>query len=246
LDATCDPKQIAAWEKEHPGTLWGTPTGEGFDVVDRDLKKLPDGTEVWGGDSLGDAGLGYFLATTPTVITPRGTHQWFRHPAGVYVKSGPLVVAGNPVLGADVKASGGFVLLPPAPNRFWDPLLGPDTPLADLPAWAIMTDTAPAARSTRIQPTGSLDGFCEAVLRRARQEILEAPPGSHFDTLRRIAYHVAGFCDANGMPASIALDELERAALELEGGSPKKALKVVQDAFAAGLRKPYATRERSG
>ena len=246
-DATSNPDDIAEMEKAHPDGLWAMATGavSGIDVVDRDMKQLPDGTTIWGGDSLGDAGLGYFLDETPTVDTPRGLHQWYRHPAGIYVKSAALVVEGRPILGVDILGDGGAAILPPGPQRSWDPILGPDTPLALLPSYAVMADTRPAA-GERIQATGSLDRFCEAVLRQARQTILEAPPGTHFDTLRRVAHHVAGFCDANGMPASLALDEMEQASQELGADDPRKALKVVQDAFAAGLRKPYPPRERLG
>jgi hypothetical protein len=159
------------------------------------------------------------------------------------VKSAPLKINGREVAGIDIKGDGGFIILPPAPGRFWDPILGPDTPLTELPAWAIRENTSIVA-SERIQSTGSLDAYCEAILRRARKAILEAPPGTHFHTLRRVAYHVAGFCDANGMPASVALDEMERASLELAGGDPKKALRTAQAAFAAGLRRPYPSRER--
>src|SRR5215472_11074894 len=150
-DASADPHEIAAMEKTHPDGLWAMATGapSGIDVIDRDLKKLPDGTAIWGGDSLGDAGLGYFLEVTPTVKTPRGIHQWFRHPPGHYVKNAALVVEGRPILGVDILGDGGGAILPPGPQRSWDPILGPDTPLAELPAWAIMEGRAPSAACER-------------------------------------------------------------------------------------------------
>jgi hypothetical protein len=52
------------------------------------------------------------------------------------------------------------------------------------------------------------------------------------------------------MPASLALDEMERAALAQPRSNPcptqKQILKTVGSAFVAGLRKPYPAREWRG
>jgi hypothetical protein len=249
-DAVRDPEKWAAMERAHPYGLWAMPTGEasGFDIVDRDMKKLPDGTAIWGGDSLGDAGLGYFLESTPTVITPRGTHQWFRHPAERYVKSGPLVVAGKPVLGVDIKGSNACVILPPGPGRFWDPILGPGTPLADLPSWAIMERAQPAAAPDVPAPRGDYTAYGEAAIDRIVDEICSAGLGNQEAALNSGAFAIGQLVAGEEIAASYALrlfDWLAPRVQSLDARRPWRAGEIekkLERSYLAGQRRPRSAR----
>jgi hypothetical protein len=139
LDATCDHAQIDAWIKRFDTRVqWAAATGEisGVDAIDIDRREA-DGHVIWGIDSLDAVGIVFSCAPTPTSHTPRGFHQWFRHPAGLFVKSGALKIAGELVAGVDIKADRSSCMLPSGPGRYWDPILGPQTALAPLPWWAI-------------------------------------------------------------------------------------------------------------
>jgi putative DNA primase/helicase len=139
-DATLDLAQIAKWRRRWPEALWAAVMGEAAAVVAIDFDwRVIEGGIVWGIDSLDEAGILYFAATTPTAHTPSGGfHQLFRWP-GRLVKSGPLWLAGKPVPGVDIKGDNSSLILPPGPDRSWDPILGPATPLAALPWWAVMS-----------------------------------------------------------------------------------------------------------
>lgn len=104
LDATTSREQIGKWWEQWPNANIGRPT-EGIAVVDID--PLPDGSaNPWpGGERAGD------ISSCPIVLTPRGgTHRYFRQPPGIKVKSTNSVIAPN----VDIKANGGYVLLPPS------------------------------------------------------------------------------------------------------------------------------------
>jgi hypothetical protein len=138
---------------------------------------------------------------------------------------------------------------------------GPDTtPVTQLPAvaedqvTAFLTAVSPllgaappeAPRPEQPRALGELRPYCEKRLRGARKAILEAPPGQRHRTVLRQAFSVGGLVEGYGMPGGLALDELERAALEQPRSPPKptqtRILKAVRDAFLAGLAKPWRPR----
>jgi hypothetical protein len=250
LDATSDPAVIA--EIAQRDGLWAMATGavSGIDVVDRDLKQLPDGTSVWGGDSLGDAGLGYFLDTTPTVKTPRGEHQWYRHPAGVHVKSGPLVVEDQPVPAVDIKGDGGYVVLPPGPGRSWDPVLGPDTPLADLPAYAVMTNESVTTHQATRPPPAGADFTCygEAAMDGIVANILQAPFGEQESAINGGAYAMGQLAAGGEVGTDFAIatiDWLGGRIPSLDSKRPWRSgalFKKLRAAFVDGMRHPRSAR----
>lgn len=120
-DATTDPEQIRAWWTQEPRANIGMPTGEasGRDAIDEDPRNG------------GDAGP-LCLPPTLTVYTPSGgRHFHYLHPGG-YLKGDNT---GKVAPGIDVKASGGYVVLPPSvvdgkPYRWEDEA----QPLAEMPA----------------------------------------------------------------------------------------------------------------
>jgi hypothetical protein len=132
LDATVDPAVLHRWWTRRSGGIPAITTGEPSGVVALDIDIRPAGS---GFDSLENLGIA-FHPESPTAHTPRGgCAVLFRWPGHV-VKT----VAGMIAPHLDIRADGGSLLLPPGPGRFWDPHLGPDTPLAPMPKWMVIVE----------------------------------------------------------------------------------------------------------
>jgi putative DNA primase/helicase len=123
-DATADPGELArlfhlAPDADGSGVNCGA---SNLIVLDVDTKPGLDGR-----DSLRDAGLPWLEADTPRASTPRGgEHVFF---------SGTLPSRIGVLPGVDVKGTGGYVVLPPAPGRAW---------LADASPWDLSPVPVPA------------------------------------------------------------------------------------------------------
>ncbi len=117
-DATADPAEIRAMFERHPGGQLALATG--FIVIF---------------DADGAEGLAAFLALgkgprTLVARTPRGgLHFYYLAPNGLHIRSkaSPRAVKGGP--GIDIRAYGGFALLPPSAGYTW----ALEHPIADLP-----------------------------------------------------------------------------------------------------------------
>jgi Bifunctional DNA primase/polymerase, N-terminal/Primase C terminal 1 (PriCT-1) len=138
LDATIDPERIEAWWRAHPDLNLAVATGQlsGIFVIDVDgpaaeaeLRRL----EAEHGD----------LPETATVYTPRGIHRWFEYPDAACIRNS----AGKLVPGVDVRATGGFVLVPPSihPSGKKYRWGESETTIAAAPNWLIEKVSAPAS-----------------------------------------------------------------------------------------------------
>jgi hypothetical protein len=130
-DATSDREQIAAWWQEHPKANIGLATGSdaGVLVVDMDVPKgyfgLKELQEQYGK-----------LPPTRTVHTASGgLHYYFQYPADGTTYPNTVGLAEK--IGVDVRAEGGYVVLPPSQlyGRQTYSWATYDTPLAPLPDW---------------------------------------------------------------------------------------------------------------
>ena len=103
-DATTNLKTILDWWKKWPGANIAVGTGEvaGFDVLDIDPRH-------GGNKTLADlvAGHGPLPDTVTTLTGGEGQHLYFRHHLGLKSRNGLLS-------GIDLKADGGYVLVPPS------------------------------------------------------------------------------------------------------------------------------------
>ncbi len=103
--ATGDENQIERWAAEFPGCNWGITTGSesGVFVLDVDgstgVASL-DGLKENNGD----------WPETLSVLTARGTHYYFIYPNGQELRNS----AGRLGSGLDIRAEGGYVLIPPS------------------------------------------------------------------------------------------------------------------------------------
>jgi hypothetical protein len=101
LNASRDPKIVAAWWKKWPGANLGMLTGapSGMVVLDVDPRH-------GGNDSLDDLMAKYGKIDTAEVITGGdGRHLFFRHPGGIVRNS-----AGGIAPGLDIRGDGGYVV----------------------------------------------------------------------------------------------------------------------------------------
>ncbi len=115
--------EIEKWIQEFPGCNWGVVTGgiSGVIVLDVDGKA--------GARSLKECG---DLPITWETTTGRGAHLWFRHP-GEDIRSAVELMPG-----LDVRADGGYVVVPPSVHESGQPYVWEhapwDTPIADAPS----------------------------------------------------------------------------------------------------------------
>lgn len=134
-DASANALRIRYWWRRWPRANIGIPTGaKTFTVLDVDGRNGGDDTLH---DLVAEHG---DLPTTPHVITGSGgSHYWYRSPAvSIVSRAGAL----GP--GLDVKADGGYVIVPPSvhPNTgaeyAWDAFAHvDDVALAEMPTWMV-------------------------------------------------------------------------------------------------------------
>jgi Bifunctional DNA primase/polymerase, N-terminal len=237
-DASSDEQVIVGWWRRWPNAVPSIVTGAPSGIVALDIDIRPDGC---GFDSLDELGVTSH-PDTPTAHTPRGgCAVLFRWP-GQFVKT----CAGELAPHLDIRGDRGSVMLPPGPGRFWDPTLGPDTAIAPMPAWMATANAEMATFSVVRHPISSrrLSRYAEAALDGAVKSIIDAPAGQQRDTLNREIYSIARLVGGGTMPAGLAIEALQWAALRLRSFDPRRPWrpgeldKLVRAAFTDGLAQP--------
>lgn len=137
-DASTDPEQIRAWWSKWPSANVAIAIPADVVVVDIDG---PDGLAALNGE-------GYSLPATARVRTGKGSHHWYRLPAGVVLRN---AVRFLPCV--DLRAVGSYVIAPPSVHPSgavysWDG--SPAKDIAPAPDWILaLTEPANAARTAR-------------------------------------------------------------------------------------------------
>ena len=139
-DATADPEKIKAWERAHPGCLWGVPTGaaSGILVVDCD----------------GSNGAAWYKENKGKLGTPRG-HKTRKGAHLLYANDESVRCSTSKVApNVDVRAEGGYII-------WWsdDPTLNAKT-LTPAPAWLIAAMNGTTA-SSDFNYDEAIKGVCE-------------------------------------------------------------------------------------
>jgi hypothetical protein len=172
----------------------------------------------------------------------------FRWP-GYFVKT----CSGELAPHLDIRGDGGSLILPPGPGRFWDPVLGLDTPVAPMPERMVVaepelaSEPAPSPRPTQPQ---HLSRYGETALDAAVKAITGAPDGQQRDTLNREIYSIARLVAGGVLPAGLAIESLQWAARQLRSYDPRRPWrraeldKIVRGAFADGLVRPRQPKRR--
>jgi putative DNA primase/helicase len=240
LDATTDCAVVEQWWTRWPRAIPAIATGEPSGVVALDIDIRPSGS---GFDSLDDLGRA-FHPEGPTAHTPQGSCAVLVRWPDYFVKT----CSGELAPHLDIRGDGGSLILPPGPGRFWDPVLGVDTPIAPMPEWMVIaqpelsSDPAPSPpRPTRPQP---LSRYAEAALDAAVKAITGAPDGQQRDTLNSEIYGIARLVAGGVLPAGLTIESLQWAGRQLRSFDPRRPWrpaeldKIVRGAFADGLVRP--------
>ena len=245
--ATRDPEIIGAWWRQWPAALIGVPTGSagsGFVVLDIDVKN----PRANGFDSLED--LGIVLSETPMVHTSSGgLHCLFANPERELKCSAGLIGPG-----LDVRAEGGYVIVPsPGSGYYWDPVWNRDT-VAPLPApdwlWPHRPGRPPGKVPT-FKPGAGLTAYGRAALEGACEAIVRAGPGEQEKTLNAECFSIGTLAAAGGLPPGLALRTLLKAAAAMANYDVRRPWRAeeidikVRRAFDAGQTRPRAQRGRA-
>ena len=250
-DATTDRAVIVDWWRRWPSAVASIVTGEPSGVIglDIDIRVLGAADRVRtesGFDGLDELGIS-MLVETPLAHTPRGgCAQLFRWP-GHFVKT----VSGKLAPHVDIRGDGGSLILPPGPGRYWDPHLGPDTPIAAMPAWMVVEDATPEPLPPKLPLRRQrLTRYAEASLDNAVAQILNAPAGQQRDTLNREVYSIARLARDGVIPVALAFEALLLAALGMRSYDPHRPWrpieinKLVRAAFTDGLARARRAERR--
>lgn len=108
-DATTDTEQIKSWWQKWPDALLAMPTGDasGLLVLDVDLPHGPASLAAL------EAQHGPLQVTLEASTRSGGRHIYFQHVPGIGCSTGKL----GP--GLDIRADGGYVIVPPSPGYSW-------------------------------------------------------------------------------------------------------------------------------
>ena len=216
-DATTDEATIRRWWATWPDADPAVRTGPASKLVIVDA----DGTA--GADTLAELQAKYgALPDGPIALTPRGAHHYLAYPSDRRIGSS----AGQLGDGLDVRAEGGYALLPPSANGHgqyeWDALYHPkDVPIPPTPPWlAELAEKVSSADGDRgFDPLGVLAGV---------------PEGQRNDAVFRYA---ASLRARNVRQAEAKLLVLEAAANCYPPMEPAEALRClasVYDRYVAG------------
>ena len=206
-DASTDPSQIYKWWDQHPYALIGMPTGEvtGIDVLDI------DDPQQFASDCPLD------LTENTTVKTRKGFHVWFERDP-----SQPLSSRVRPVLGADTRGDGGYVIVPPSRHADGAYYFDSSAPLKPMPADLLMR-VIKQPKSKTLQPDSggkaSKLSFCSVYADKALQSecemILSANDGEQESTLNAAALKIGSLVAGGELDRATARDELMAAALRM-------------------------------
>ncbi len=241
-DATCDPGVITAWWQRWPDALIGMPTGKvsGRVVFDVDVKD----SRANGFDSIED--LGIVLPSTSMVHTASGGLH-------VYFDAGDRELKNSAgVLGAglDVRASGGYVILPSASSGYeWDPQHNFDTvAMAPAPDWLWPPKLSRPVSIEPVRPVTGLSPYGRAAIEAACNAIASAGPGQQERTLNAESFSIGALAGAGAVPNAIALSALLRAGNRMPDHDPAWPWRPeeidlkVRRAFSAGEAHPREAR----
>ena len=128
--ATCDLMQIAAWAEQYGDCNWGCMTGAASDIFVLDVDGEPGNASI-----LCLHNQGHILPETRLHQTARGSHLFFRWPAGMDIRNSASKLDD----GLDIRGTGGYVVIPPSihPNGARYTCPDESASIADAPAWLL-------------------------------------------------------------------------------------------------------------
>jgi hypothetical protein len=207
-DASTDPPALEKWWRAWPyaDPAWALPAT--VVVIDVDVKPGRNGYQ---GFKLLE-GCDPRDVMTPTTSTPSGGMHLFYEAEEPYRNR--VAIEGTAI---DIRAEGGYVILPGHRNgRRWINKLRA-TPLAPAPAWLDITlKETPSASGFRCLPSSSSQPLLReqalATLRRACARVIAAPEGAQEDTRHRECFRIGGMIAREDLDYATAITALVAAA----------------------------------
>lgn len=233
-DATSHPAAVRAMFQSPDAALIGVPMGPASGLLCLDIDAGKGGLE-W---------LDAQAEKLPPTRTHRtmngGRHLFFKWPKGRNLRNR----ASKWAPGVDIRAEGGYAIMPPSPGY---EIVDASMP-ADAPAWLLdlidppapqpqvaIPYTPPSARIPDRYAEAALDGECKAVA--------SAPEGQRNDTLNVAAVKLGSLVAAGALSESTVRAELRRAALHA-GLDPRETDLTIASGLAYGLTQPRQAPER--
>jgi len=242
-DATTDPATLTRWWRQWPLALMAAPTGPAIGAVVLDIDTKDDRANGW--DSLEDLGHS-ILPDSPVVHTASGGCHWY------FANPERELKCSTGVLGAglDVRAAGGYVILPsPGSGYEWDPLVNFETvPLETAPDWLWPPKLSRACLPKAPVPVLGLSPYGTATIEGACKAIVSAPQSEQERTLNAECFSVGTAAGAGLVPSGIALRALLNAGAAMsdyDASRPWRPEEIdfkVRRAFAAGEAHPREVR----
>lgn len=245
-DASRDSQQVDAWFTRWPDSNVGILTGEpsGVIVVDVDL---PDGETSL--QSLIDEH-GPVPQTLQVRTGSGGRHLYFRRP-GEEIRNS----VGRIGAGIDVRADGGYIILPPSRHASGDVYawIGSGAePVADMPNWLrelLIDPTPPEDETGEPQPLelppAAGASYAAAALRNEVASVAEAVVGTRNDTLNRAAFSLGQLVGSGLVDQATVEDTLLDAAMSA-GLPPNEATATIGSGMRAGRARPRRLSSQAG
>jgi P4 family phage/plasmid primase-like protien len=229
-DATIDADTIRSWWYQEPEANVAIATGGGLAVIDVDAE---DGFEEL------EARFGDFPPTLESTTGSGGRHL-------LYATEGKLRSKNGFHRGVDLKADGGYVIVPPSRHASgrcyaWDtPDELPSTELAALPAWVIAYRDRDKRAKPGPQPAvvgGAVTAYGAKALENAVRKVAGAEEGTRNETLNHAAFGLGCLIAGGELPISEVRAALKDAAREA-GLSDREATGTISSGLQAGQLNP--------
>jgi Bifunctional DNA primase/polymerase, N-terminal len=207
-DASGDPAVIEGWGRRWPFADWGWALAAAVVAIDIDVKPGRNGYQ----DFRHLQGCDPRDVMTPSTSTPAGGMHLFYAAAKPYRNR--VAIEGTAI---DVRAEGGYVVLPGHKNgRRWVNKLR-TTPLASAPAWLdiALKETLPASGFRCLPSSSSAPLEREqalATLKRACARVIAAPEGAQEHIRHRECFNIGGMIGRGDLDYATAFTALVAAA----------------------------------
>lgn len=246
---------IEAWWKEWPDALIGHPTGMRSSsrgawcvtVIDVDVKKGATGPETL---AMMEQQLGFLPETCTSITRSGGQHRWFW--TATEVRNSTSKIGRLDAPGLDVRAEGGFVVVPPSEGYEWigDSWLTPsgDVQLAELPhAWveAMTARAKPVAVPRPLTVEVNLPGrraYTDKALDAELRTLAATPQGERNGQLFKAAASLGGLVLAGALSRDGVAAALDSVCATWTDRDERKDRATIQRGLAAA--KPRTIPER--
>jgi hypothetical protein len=181
------------------------------------------------------------LPPTPTVITAKGKHFYFKH-SGSEISNSVKKLPG-----IDIRSKGGFVVAPPSIHEnghvyTWDISLD-EVPLANLPEWllAALADEPNDLKANATSVSKSVPRSIKDEVNNLLGSLMQAKVGGRNDTLNATAFQLGQFVGAGQLERAWIETKLNDIAAFL-GLDEKEAFATVASGLDAGITRPREQR----